>query len=142
MIEINNKTKSDIDLKLVKKVCEEFLRYNNIKNKIVSIGFVEEIVIKKLNNKYRKVNKVTDILSFQADKEDNGYLGELIINYIQIKKQAKIFSNNTRDELIFILTHGLLHLLGNEDKTEKGIMQMEKLGKEFINFYDKNKKII
>jgi len=142
MIEINNKTRSSIDLKLVKKVCEEFLKYNNIENKIVSIGFVGDVIIKKINNKYRKINKITDILSFQADKEDNKYLGELIINYAQIKKQAKIFSNNIKDELIFILIHGLLHLLGYEDKTEKGRIQMEKLGNKFINFYDKNKKII
>ena len=139
MIEINNKTKSNINLKLVKKVCEEFLKYNNIKNKIISIGFVGDIIIKKLNNKYRKINKITDILSFPVDENDDEYLGELIINYAQIKRQAKTFLNSATEELIFILIHGLLHLLGYEDKTEKGRKQMEKLGH---NFYDKNKKII
>lgn len=129
MIEINNKTRSGIDLESVKKVAEKFLRTYKI-NKDISIAFVGDEVVKKLNHQYRKINKTTDILSFEGD--DN-FLGELIINYAQIKRQAKKFNNNIKQELIFILVHGLLHLAGYEDKTEKGRLEMEKLGQEFLD---------
>ena len=134
MIEINNKTKTKIDIKLVKKITEKFFDYYNIKNKDVSIAFVGDKVIKQLNYKYRGKNKLTDVLSFKDDEDE---LGEIIIDYAQIKRQALKFSKSVKDELIFILVHGLLHLLGHEDKTEKGRKQMEKLGNEFIDYFYK-----
>ena len=130
MVEINNKTRSNIDLDLVRKIAEKFLKYNKIKEKEVSIAFVGDKIIKNLNKKYRNIDKVTDVLSFPG--EDN-YLGEVIIDYAQIKRQAKRFSGSVKKEMIFILVHGLLHLQGHEDKTAKGEKKMEKLGKEFIN---------
>ena len=129
MIEINNKTRTKINLRLVKIITENFFVYYKIKNKNVSIVFVGDIVMTRLNKKYRCKNYPTDILSFQ---DDEGDLGEIIIDYAQIKRQAFKFSKSIKAELIFILVHGLLHLLGYEDESEKGRMNMENLGKEFI----------
>ena len=131
MVEVNNKTRSRIDLKLVKRITEKFLEYYKIKNKEVSIAFVGDKIIRKLNKKYRHIDKVTDVLSFADDEA--GSLGELIIDYAQIKRQARKFSKNIRGELIFILVHGLLHLLGYEDRTDKGAREMETLNKKFIS---------
>ena len=129
MIEINNKTKAKIDIKLIKKVTEKFFAYYKIENKDVSIAFVGDKVMTRLNNKYRGKNKPTDILSFPGDGYD---FGEIIIDYAQIKRQSGKFSKSVKDELIFILTHGLLHLLGYEDKTAKGKINMEKTGNKFV----------
>lgn len=136
MIEINNKTKSKIDLALVKKTAEFFLRVYKKKKYEISIAFVGDRVIRKLNRNYRKIDKVTDVLSFPGE---GIFLGEVIIDYAQIKRQAREFGSSVNDELVFILVHGLLHLLGYDDKTEKGAKEMERLGEKFIlNFYDKN----
>ncbi|MCG2691057.1 rRNA maturation RNase YbeY [Candidatus Parcubacteria bacterium] len=136
MIEINNKTKSRIDLNLVKKIADNFLKTHKNRNCEVSIAFVGDRVIRKLNRNYRKIDKVTDVLSFPGE---GIFLGEVIIDYAQIKRQAREFGSSVNDELVFILVHGLLHLLGYDDKTEKGAKEMERLGEKFIlNFYDKN----
>ena len=95
---------------------------------------VGDKTIRKLNKIYRHKDKTTDILSF--DGEDD-FLGEIIINYAQIKRQAKKFNNTVKKELMFILAHGLLHLIGYDDKDEKGRLKMEKLGNEFIKKYEK-----
>lgn len=131
-IEINNRTKSKIDLNLIKSVVSEFARVNRIKSKEISIAFVSDAEIKKLNFKYRGLNKATDVLSFAGDGD---YLGEIIIDYNQIKRQAADFKNSARKELVFILTHGLLHLIGYDDKTEKKRLEMIKTGEEFIKNY-------
>lgn len=128
-VEINNKTKAKIDLNLVEKIAEKFLKIFKIKNKDVSIAFIGDAAIKKINYKYRKINAPTDVLSFEG--EDN-FLGEILINYKQIKKQAKEYGRSARQELAFILVHGLLHLIGYDDKSEKEAKEMEKLGNEFI----------
>lgn len=136
MIEINNKTKSRIDLKLVKKISDKFLKTHKKRNCEVSIAFVGDSVIRKLNRNYRKIDKATDVLSFPGEGD---FLGEIIIDYAQIKRQARKFGSSVNDELVFILVHGLLHLIGYDDKTERGAKEMERLGEKFIlNFYDKN----
>lgn len=132
-IEINNKANYKIDLKFVKKAVRAFGRaYKLNKNKEISLAFVSDAEIKKLNFTYRGLNKATDVLSFAGD---GSYLGEIIIDYNQIKRQAGDFKNNARDELIFVLAHGLLHLLGYDDKTDKERGEMIKMGQKFIKNY-------
>ncbi|MDA3839923.1 MAG: rRNA maturation RNase YbeY [Patescibacteria group bacterium] len=128
-IDISNKTRTKIDLKLVKKVSEQFLtKYK--KNKFeLSVVFVGDRRMQTINKIYRGYNKITDILSFEGEEE---FLGELIIDYAQIERQAKNFNNSVREELVFILVHGLLHLLGYDDKTEKEEFKMIALGENFI----------
>jgi len=130
-VEINNKTKNRIDLLLVKKTGEKFLKIKNKEKFDVSIAFISDSEMRKLNKRYRGIDKTTDVLSFSGEEK---FLGEIIISYAQIKRQAKELGNKPKDELIFILVHGLLHLLGYDDKTEKGRLEMIRLGDEFIKF--------
>jgi len=132
-IEINNQANYKIDLKLAKKVISAFARaYKINKNKEISLAFVGDAEMKKLNHAYRGLNKATDVLSFSSDGD---YLGEIIVDYNQIKRQAGRFNNSAEQEMIFILTHGLLHLSGYNDETEKQREEMIKMGKEFIKNY-------
>lgn len=130
MIEINNKTRTKINERLVEKVAVKFFDYYKIKNKSVSIAFVGDATMTRLNREYRKKNKATDILSFAGEGSE---LGELIIDYAQIKRQALKYSKTVEDELVFILVHGLLHLLGYDDDTEKGRIEMIELGERFLS---------
>jgi len=132
-IEINNQVNAKIDLKLIKKVIVVFGRvYKVSKNKEVSLAFVGDAEIKKLNFTCRGLNKVTDVLSFSDEGEN---LGEIIIDYNQIKRQAGDFKNSAEKELIFILVHGLLHLIGYDDKINKDREKMIKRGEKFIKDY-------
>ena len=132
MIAINNQTKSNIDLILVKKIVNKFLKHYRLERKEVSIAFVSENTIRRLNKKYRHQDKITDILSFPDDDKN---LGEVIICYTAVKRQAKRYSDSIKEELAFILIHGLLHLIGHEDKTAKGREEMEGLGQELTRFF-------
>ncbi|HRH21991.1 MAG TPA: rRNA maturation RNase YbeY, partial [bacterium] len=88
-----------------------------------------------MNRDYRHKDKVTDVLSFtESDSPDAqaDLLGQIFIDYQQIKRQAKEFEQSDEDELVFILVHGLLHLLGYDDATEEEAQIMEDLGKSFI----------
>ena len=150
IVEVNNKTKSKIDLALIKKTAKKFLLAYKKKKEEVSIAFVGDRAIRRLNKIYRKIDKVTDVLTFPADGgtsgaddladdgtgetsagEDN-FLGEIVIDYEQIKRQAKQSGRSAKKELIFILVHGLLHLVGYNDETEKERLEMIKKGEEFI----------
>ena len=131
-IEINNQAGYKIDLRPVKKVISAFGRVYKITNKELSLAFVSDAEIKKLNFTYRGLNNITDVLSFSGDNEN---LGEIIIDYNQIKRQAGDFKNSAEKELIFILVHGLLHLIGYDDKTDADREKMIKIGEKFIKNY-------
>jgi len=128
-IEINNRTKYKIDLASAKKIIVKFARAYKVKAEEISIAFVGDAEIKKINQAYRGLDRPTDILSFTGEED---YFGEIIINYSQIKRQAGEFGNSAREEMIFTLVHGLLHLLGYDDKTKKERLKMIKMGEEFI----------
>lgn len=128
-IEINNATKEKIDIDLLEEITKKFLIKYQKEDKEVSIAFVGEDEIRKMNKEYRGLDKVTDVLSFEGD---NSFLGEIIICPEQIKRQAKELGNSEKYEIIFILVHGLLHLLGYDDESKQGNQEMQKLGKEFL----------
>lgn len=129
MIEINNQTKSRLDKKEIAKTIERFLKKFKLEKKDVSVAFVGSARMKSLNKSYRGQDKTTDVLSFAGSGD---LLGEIIIDYSQIKKQAKSFSQSVKQELNFILIHALLHLVGYDDETEKGNKEMIALGEDLI----------
>ncbi|MFA5024001.1 MAG: rRNA maturation RNase YbeY [Patescibacteria group bacterium] len=136
MVEINNTTKQKIDLKKTQKIAESFLRFYKKSGQDVSLAVIGEIRMKRLNKEYRRIDKTTDVLSFGGGKEP-GYLGEVIINIRETKnpdKYLEIFGRKEKPATIFyfLLVHGLLHLVGYDDKTDKTRQEMIDLGKKFL----------
>jgi probable rRNA maturation factor len=137
MIEINNLTKFYLDEKKLKEIVKKVLT-GKLKKNDLSVAFVSPEVIKKLNRKYRKKNKITDVLSFSESKNqkkelkikktgESVSLGEIIICPQEINKNAKKFKSRFEKELYRVLIHGILHLLGyDHEKSEKQANLMEK----------------
>lgn len=134
-VEVYNKTKAQINLALVEDVTKAFLKYYKKSKLEVVVVFIGDKEMQSMNKAYRHKDKVTDVLSFTESDNDEpqpGLLGQIFIDYQQIKRQAKEFSQTDQEELVFILVHGLLHLLGYDDRTEEEAQVMEDLGKAFI----------
>lgn len=127
-----NLTKQAVDLLRWQELSQLFLDEQRVTGE-VSLVLVGDRRIRQLNARYRRRDKVTDVLSFTGDEP--GQLGEIIIDYQQIVRQAKRFGHSVWCELIFITTHGLLHLLGHDDEDEAGWQVMEKLSQDFVNRY-------
>lgn len=110
MVEINNLTSEKIDSKRVESVILATLKKEG-SNFDVSVAFVDPDEIKGINNKYRKIDRATDVLSFEE-------LSEIIICPKEVRKNGKSFE----DELIKVLIHGTLHLLGYDHEKDNGEM--------------------
>jgi probable rRNA maturation factor len=113
--------------KLPLSVLGKILKYTSkelqIKKKHhISIAFVDKKTIKRLNNTYRGKDYVTDVLSFIL-KED-GLLGEIVVSYDKAKEQAKEFKHSTRDEVVFLIVHGILHLFGYDHEVDSDAQKM------------------
>jgi len=77
MIEINNLTNFVADKRFFSTVAKKVLSGENRGTKIISLAFVSKQEIKKLNKKFRKKDKATDVLSFNLN--DKNYLGEIVV---------------------------------------------------------------
>ena len=95
--------------------------------------------MKSLNNKFRKKNKATDVLSFPFNYKitKNSYLGDMAISYEIINKRS--IKSNFFIEFDKMWIHGYLHLLGYDHKKLKNFQKMNKKENLILNyFYKKN----
>jgi probable rRNA maturation factor len=78
----------------------------------VEIAFCADETVRALNKRHRKLDKVTDVLSFEWGEED--FAGEIYVANPQAKRQAPRFNNNYFNELRRLVVHGMLHLCGHD----------------------------
>ena len=103
----------------------------NKKNFHFTLLLTNKKVIKKLNKKFRKKNKETDVLSFPFKSHLNkSYRGDIAICYEIINARSK--NTNFRIELDKIWIHGLLHLLGYNHIKLKDYKLMLKREKDIL----------
>ena len=117
------------------KKCFEILKKNQ-EDYYLSIFLTNNSDIKKLNNKFRKINKPTNVLSFAQDEKFclSGskqviLLGDIVISLEKIKSEAKYQKKKFSDHFIHICIHGLLHLFGytHKKESEAKIMQEKEI---------------
>ena len=96
----------------------------------LSILITDDKEIRKLNKKYRRKDKATDVLSF-APAEAEGFvclkhiLGDIVISAETAKRQAKEFKVSFTEEFSRLLIHGVLHLLGYDHENVSRIKVKE-----------------
>lgn len=131
------------------KICERVLK-EDFKDVYVSINFVRDDEIQKLNREFRNIDKVTDVLSFPnlnktpneklkkfrklADFDTNLlFLGDIVISKKVAKKQAREYEHSLKREVCFLALHGFLHLLGFDHIKEEDEKIMTKLQSKILS---------
>ena len=116
----------------------------------VSLNFVSDEEIQRLNKEFRNVNKVTDVLSFpnlnKTPKEklekfkksydfDEGllFLGDIVISKNVAKAQAREYEHSLTREVCFLALHGFLHLLGFDHVKEEDERVMNKIQDKILS---------
>jgi len=139
VIEINNLTNFSVDKKKISTVAKIVLKGENRGTEILSLAFVDKEEIKKLNKKFRKKNKPTDVLSFLLNEKE--CFGEIIICPEVVKENALKYGIEFRKEMLKVFVHGILHLCGydhEKSKKEENIMEMKE--KKYLSGQIKSKR--
>ena len=134
--------------KIIKKIFNEVLLEHGAFGipSAVSVNYVSEDEIKRLNSEYRKVDKCTDVLSFPQNDIVNGKdlkkfldkelgiltLGDIVICKKVAKRQAKEYRHSFKRELCFLATHGLLHLLGYDHENSEEEKNMQEIAEKIL----------
>ena len=119
-------------LKRIRKL-QKISTFKN-KNQEFSILLTNNQKMKKLNFKFRKKNKITDVLSFPFNHtiKKNVYIGDIAIGFEIINKRSKVSDFNYEFDKMWI--HGYLHLIGYDHKKNKEYKKMQKKEKIILNF--------
>ena len=99
----------------------------------LTLRFTDDAEIHQLNAQYRQKDQPTDVLSFAALEDDLGmalpeteplYLGDIIVSVDTAKRQAIARDHSLKLELGWLVTHGLLHLLGWDHPDDQRLEEM------------------
>jgi len=124
---------NNIDKK-IKQILRKSIESEKIfdqKNIEITVLLTNSNKMKYLNDKFRKKNKDTDVLSFPNERplfyekeiiNKNLYLGDIALSYNYINNQPQKFDVYLKK----ILIHGFLHLIGHDHKNNKNYLKMEK----------------
>ncbi|MCL2485946.1 MAG: rRNA maturation RNase YbeY [Endomicrobia bacterium] len=97
----------------MKKAVLLTLKSEKIQKCEINFIMVSDVQIKKLNIKYRKTHRITDVISFLVVPEL--FAGDIYISKGRSQKQAKKYKNIWEQELAYLVIHGTLHLCGYTD---------------------------
>ncbi|MCF7795833.1 rRNA maturation RNase YbeY [Patescibacteria group bacterium] len=160
MVEINNLTSLDFKILKIKEILDYVLDFFYLNEFDISISVISDSQIQKANL-YRNKNNVTDVLSFPyifesnmwkkvnlealnidlikgiikeyKYKKEDIFLGEILICSSVCLKQAKEFNVSVSYEILYLLIHSFLHLLGFLDEsTELDYKKMKKIQDELL----------
>ena len=144
-VQVNNKSwykKISNPQKYLSKKLNKIARFINLFNKkniSFTILLTNSSNMKKLNKKFRNLDKSTDVLSFpflnekqlKHIKQKKFYLGDVAISYEIINLRSK--KNTFLLEFDKVWIHGLLHLLGYDHLKDKDYFKMNKVEKKILN---------
>ncbi len=125
-------------LKDLEKKIKKALRILKLPKKEISLTFVDNKHIWKLNKQYLGRDYPTNVLSFPFAKERilvSDLLGEIIISVEKAKEEAEFYGLNFENYLLALIIHGLLHLLDYDH--EKGVYSPWLMLKNELNLLNK-----
>ncbi len=82
----------------------------------VSIAFVPDSAMRRLNRQYRHRDKTTDVLTFPGERPD------VVVSLDQARRQAVAEKHSLATEVRYLILHGVLHALGYDHETDEGEM--------------------
>lgn len=133
---------------IINKVVKKCFEIENLENSklYISITLTTPDNIQKINKKYRKIDKPTDVLSFPMfEKEEidektknqdfkiEDVLGDIVISIEQVKLQASEYEHSFERELAYMIVHGFYHLMGYDHMVEEDKKIMRKKEENVLN---------
>ncbi|HEY3198288.1 MAG TPA: rRNA maturation RNase YbeY [Nitrospirales bacterium] len=139
-----------IDMNRLRRMGEHILAAMHVEDAELSIVLVSDGRIRDLNRRYRKKDSATDVLAFPLESEGGGpsrlrrtvrvrslrkaqaqppwVLGDVVISLATARRQAQDFGHGLNQEVVRLLVHGVLHLLGYDH--ERGRREAARMADE------------
>jgi len=113
---------------------DRVLRREKRRKAKISIIVAGSRYIRSLNRTYLGHDYVTDVLSFRLESGKN-LEGEIYVNLDRARQQARSYGVGFSDEIVRLVVHGTLHLLGYDDGTVEEAKRMRKQEDEHVAYW-------
>jgi rRNA maturation RNase YbeY len=106
----------------------------------VSLTFLDSVAMTELNEHYTGRTGTTDVLAFSQQEgetkaPDATLLGDVIVDGTQVQSQAREHGVDPSEELLRVIAHGFLHLLGYGHETPKEAKRMREAENRYVGLY-------
>lgn len=123
----------EVDRGRMREVARAVLVGEEIGDYEISLAFVDNPTIHRLNKRYLDHDEPTDVLSFPlSDPKAKKLTGELVVGVEVARDQAAERGHDVQAELALYVIHGLLHLCGHDDKSDDGAKQMRERERHYL----------
>ena len=104
----------------------------------VNIDFIfcSDQFLLEINQAYLNHNTFTDIISFNLSENNNSIEGEVYISIDRVRENHIIFGSSLQNELYRVIIHGVLHLIGYNDKSRNEIEIMRELENKYLSIME------
>lgn len=132
----NQQERVRLPLPRLERFLKEMNRELGLSEDAAFVRFVSDAEMRRLNGKFRRKPKSTDVLSFPSGNRTRprslrvrtkqlggAFLGDIAISPVVAGRNAKAFGRSIPEEICVLLLHGVLHLLGYDHETDGGEME-------------------
>lgn len=99
--------------------------------------FCDDAYLIELNRSYLNHDTYTDIITFQLSSKNEPVVADVYISIERVKENSKLFHTSFKNELHRVLFHGVLHVCGYQDKTNKQTAEMRSKEEFYLERYFK-----
>ncbi len=121
-----------VDRKRVREVARAVLEGEAVKDYEISLAFVDNATIHRLNKQFLQHDEPTDVLSFPLGEGGGKLSGELVVGVEVALASAQDAGHDVQAELALYVIHGLLHLCGYDDHEEDDILEIRRRERHYL----------
>ena len=122
---INNTNFEELEIDFITNYIKFIVEKEKLDNCLFNVIFIDNKEIREINREYRKIDSVTDVITFALEDNEEEInpelriLGDIYISLEKAYEQAKMYNHSDIREICFLITHGILHLLGFDHMNEE-----------------------
>jgi probable rRNA maturation factor len=98
----------------------------------LAIVLADDSTLRALNRDWRGIDAPTNVLSFPAKNAAAGYLGDIILGYETVSREARAEGKPLAHHVAHLAVHGFLHLLGYDHERTADALRMERLERQIL----------
>lgn len=117
----------------IKRWLNELVKEERCYTQSINYIFCDDEYLHAINIEYLNHDTYTDIITFDNSEEEGVIEGDVFISIDRVKENAVLHGTTFENELLRVMAHGVLHLVGYGDKTEKEKMEMREKENTYLS---------
>lgn len=123
--------------RLTRRVVQTVLDGEGLVAAEVGVWFVDDPTIRRLNRRYRRLDRPTDVMAFELSdpperRRPGAVLGDVVISVTTAHRQAASLGHPLEVELALLIVHGVLHLLGCDHDRPSDAARMRRKERAYL----------